>query len=172
MIYLWLKIIYYKITKALSGSWSTWCRIHAEAGTDEGVSRARHEALGVAIDPATPDGLVLYSREPGAPDDSIGSRKLRELISKGLVHEPDGLGDLRLLIEDQARLAEDRRRAFEQDYPGPLFFGLLDTRPSAEIELCPRCDHPQHGGNGGRCAFLVTGADTEGPLLVCRCTGG
>jgi len=251
VIYLWLKIIYYKITKALSGSWSTWCRIHAEAGTDTTVPRVRvghdpaqpvrHEAetqpevLGVALDPATRDGLVLYSRQAG--------ERMRELIEKGLVHEPDGLGDLqrleqlyedrlareqrashdpsacpcggrhfpsadscrwcrchdprnehhtegargimqviKSLTEDQERLAADARRAFEQLYPGPLFFDhpylmdvpaepdqLMAVRPPKEIVCCPRCDHPQHGENGGRCAFLVAGQDSEGPLTVCRC---
>lgn len=202
MIILWLKIMYYKIAKALKGSWSMWCRIHAEAGGETTGPRARHEA--------TTSGEIV----------GVGSAKLRELIELGLVHEPDGLGDLRRveqwredwarreagdpsacpcggrhypsadacrwcrchdprnvhhtegargimqvikpLIEDQERLAADTRRVFGEMIQSPV-------RPSKEIVCCSRCGHPQHGANGGRCAFLVTGQDTEGPLLQCRC---
>lgn len=226
MIFLWFKIMYYKMIKLVGR------KTRAEAGEDP---RARAhvtgetsgEVLGVALDPATRDGLVLYGRQAGKA--TASTARLRELIDKGLVRYPDEAGDLYRV----AALEDDRARreqmAMESGYPGacpcggrhypspyscrwcrchdprnehhrPDALGLMqvikpspdmaqlaedardaleeimDTRqklmaeaPSNEIVCCPRCGHPQHPGNGGRCAFLVTGQDTEGPLMVCRC---
>lgn len=206
MIYLWLKIVWYKIAKALGGSWSTWCRIHAGAGTDTTVPRARvghdpaqpvrHESeargiiqimkpeipeeIKIGIDPATPDGLVLYSRRAGKS--TASTARMRELIEKGLVHAPDGLGDLqRVELFEAEREAREARAALTHDprecpcagrhYPSAeacrwcrCHRELLDRRPSNEIELCGACGHPQHAVNGGRCAFLAPGTGR-----VCDC---
>jgi hypothetical protein len=102
MILCWLKIIWYKINK----------RLHrAEAGgaphTRAGATGENSTDFSVGLDPAAGDeGLVLYSRIPGAPQDSIGSRKLRELIDLGLVSLPLD-GDLYQLRMEQ--LYEDHR---------------------------------------------------------------
>lgn len=108
MIYLWLKIMYFKMINVLKGSWSAWCRIHAEAGTEPHTGAratdpnhwsSHTDAPGTfcpdaeTISPET-FGIVGFTREPGAPDDTIKTERLRRLIELGLVHEPDGLGDM------------------------------------------------------------------------------
>jgi hypothetical protein len=264
VILLWIKITWYKITKVLKGSWSTWCRIHAGAGEEPHV-RARVtrtvDGYGIAPKAETSGEVSLqathfrkgeitgFSREPGAPDDTIKTERLRRLIALGLVSEPapdlsdfirmeqwheewarreagdpsacpcggrhypepdacrwcrchdlrnvhhtaPARGIMQVIPPDLAAEVADEALSnlferlgpppYVRDYPGPLFFeedhedpGSPDAfksdsavRPSDEIVCCPRCDHPQHGENGGRCAFLVPSADTEGPLPVCRC---
>ena len=186
---------------------------------DRPVTRAE------TISPETVDRMVGFSREPGAPDDTIKTERLRRLIALGLVSAP--APDLSDFIRmDQWHEEWARREAGDpsacpcggRHYPEPdacrwcrchdlrnvhhtapargimqvippdlaadvayealsnLFERLgpppdeiMAVRPSNEIVCCPRCDHPQHGENGGRCAFLVPSADTEGPLPVCRC---
>ena len=215
MIFLWFKIMYYKMIKLLGR------KTRAEAGEKSGASRVRvehdpaqpvrheggesetsGEVLGVAFDPAIRDGLVLYGRQPGAPSGEIRTARLRELIEKGLVRYPDEAGDLYRVAALEDDRAQRERIAMETGYPGACPCGgrhypspyscrwcrchdlrnehhrpdalglmqvierpheedhanpgpLMDTRPSNEIVCCPRCGHPQHPGNGGRCAFLV-----------------
>jgi hypothetical protein len=104
VIICWLKIIWYKINKRLN---------HAEAGGAPRVrAGATRETSGevsstsVGLDPSTPEGLVLYSKIPGAPQDSIISRRLQELINLGLVSYPLD-GDLYRVRMEQ--LYEDHR---------------------------------------------------------------
>lgn len=133
MILCWLKIIWYKINKRLNHA-EAGTEPHAGAGATRTViehfgyvidwfreawtndvlptwfgHRAMAETspeISVGLDPSTPDGLVLYSKIPGAPQDSIGSRKLQELINLGLVSYPLD-GDLYRLRMEQ--LYEDHR---------------------------------------------------------------
>lgn len=152
---LWLKIMYYKMIKSFKGSWSTWCRIHAEAGTAADGPRARHEdgktpigdsAVGVAIDPASRDGIVGFSREPGAPDDTIKTERLRRLIELGLVHEPDGLGDL-------TRVEEWREEWARREAGDPSACPCAGRHyPSAEACRWCRCHDPrnEHHTEGAR----------------------
>lgn len=130
MILCWLKIIWYKINKRLNHA-ETGGAPHTRAGATRGAlppfpfDEARCAScdqltadctctpgenstdFSVGLDPAAGDeGLVLYSRIPGAPQDSIGSRKLRELIDLGLVSLPLD-GDLYRIRMEQ--LYEDHR---------------------------------------------------------------
>jgi hypothetical protein len=89
MIMLFFKIIYYKIKNMIRPP------EQAEAGTEPhtGARVTRTvDGYGVAIDPGSSDGLVLYARQAGKV--TASTEKLRRLIELGLVSEPDGLGDL------------------------------------------------------------------------------
>jgi hypothetical protein len=153
MIFRWLKIMFYKIVKALSGSWLVWGRIHAVPGTDEGASRARHEAE--------------ISGGIHAVADRRNTARMRELIDKGLVHEPDGLGDLRRAELSEADLHEDALDAFDEIMSTRM--KLMDEGPSKEIVCCGACGHPDHSTQGGVCAFLVPARGKDEEQLVCRC---
>lgn len=64
------------------------------------------------------------------------------------------------------------RMLFEEDHANPPPFEpekLMAVRPSAEIVLCPRCPHADHGGSGGRCTGSVPSWEPSGGIELCRC---
>lgn len=122
MIILWIKITYYKIIKVFRNRRETGTETVSPRARHAALIPSRHTChdrttrpgpdwecphcsgrsaaqvlrgeLGVAVDPARRDGIVGYTREPGAPDDTIKTERLRRLIELGLVSEPDGFGDM------------------------------------------------------------------------------
>lgn len=138
MIFLWFKIIYYKMIKAFRS---------AEAGTDTTVPRARHEAeisgeIRVGLDPSARDGLVLYSTDP---DNRVrmNTARLNELIGKGLVYAPDPDGDMRRVEIFEADRAQREFMELESGYPGACPCGGRHYPSPYSCRWC-KCHDPRN----------------------------
>jgi len=109
----------------------------------------------------------------------MNTARLNELIGKGLVHAPDGQGDLQRVDLFEA---VDHWSAWT-DEPGPADTGVegramalaqnetMAVRPSNEIVKCGVCGHPQHPSNVFWCHDSVPSGDPSGGIEPCRCDG-
>lgn len=182
MILLWLKIIYYKITRPHRAAPGEEPRVRARATEPANRDAGVH----VAVDPSTRDGIVGYTREPGAPDDTIKTERLRRLIELGLVREPSPDDALRLELFEADREARQARARLEHDprecpcagrhYPSAsacrwcaCHRPIMASLPAEEIVVCGVCGHPSHDAGDGRCAFQVASRMQDGGFATCRC---
>ena len=195
MITLWIKIMYYKINKALSPR-------NADTGTEPRVGARVMRTLQPVSQETVMDlyrkGLVYAPTEDRTRDmlrleqleEDRRARELQEMESgtgcpcggrhfpepdacrwcrchdpRSVHHGAPAVGIMQVIQPPETiRLDLD-----VPPYPvtdDQIRETLMAVRPSAEIELCLRCGHPQHPLGDRRCAFL----DRPG-LSLCPCTG-
>jgi hypothetical protein len=106
MILLWLKIIYYKITKPAPRRDRTGTGTAPHTGARATGETSPEVSFSIGVDPATRDGLVLYARENGR--NTATTARLKELIDRGLVSLPFE-GDVYRLRMDRLEADHARR---------------------------------------------------------------
>lgn len=186
MILLWFKIMFYKIVKAFRTP-----ATDAATGTETVPAPRVRETGGYGVAPKaetkmSTDMLVGFQREPGAPDDTIRTERLRRLIELGLVHEPSSVDAIRLDLLHADREARQARAQLTHDprecpcagrhYPSAdacrwcaCHRPIMASSPAKEIVVCGVCGHPDHTAGDGRCAFQVASRMQDGGFSTCRC---
>jgi len=151
MIFLWIKIMWYKIVKQIRHAISAYDNLYrhlknpAATGTETGASRVR-----VGLDPSAGGSVV---RVRGSGNITAGGDLSVTEISSEIS---------RLTSEDVDHASEVAVWRREQ---------LLAVRPSAEIDPCGVCGHPRHPSNVFWCPGSVPSGDPSGGTAPCRCDG-